>query len=655
MKKKNRCPQIVKMCILMSGLLCCLTGVRAKEVFPSIDGTSSNKTRATNITRASDNDENNSIITLELTDSYGDGWNGNYISVVDVESGSELDRFTITSGSNSQYTLAIPNGREIQFQWISGNYANECSYVVTDEDGEVIFSGSGAMSAPINYTPAKRPANLAAENITKNSATITWTGHDNALSYSLRYRKVSLKYDFESAEPWVVDDFAPFTTYDGDGLDTYSLQGVTFDNQGYTGSVIAFQNGISSNCYAHSGNAFGAIMDNDTQNDDWLISPEIKITEGMAFSFWARSLNDSYGLERIKVGVYGSTDGTFSSYLEGSENSSTEVPVAWTEFHYDLSAYVGQTIKLAINCVSADVFALFIDDICISTTWSETFTDATSPFELSSLEEGSDYEVQVKTIYDGKTSDWAILTFKTAVDLSLDNDATDNSDILASYEGFTANVTLANRIIYRDGKWNTICLPFEVDLTDTDSPLYGATAKTLNSATMEGTHVKIDFGEPVNTLEAGVPYIIKWETPVEGDLENPVFNSVVITSPTSKSLTAADGHVKFVGYYDAFDITPDDYSIYYMTATSQLKHTGTNRTLKSLRAYFNFTANNGTNAKEFSFDINFDSDATSIKSIGNTEQNNNDDSWYTLSGERLNNKPTKRGVYLNNKRKIIIK
>ena len=227
MKKKNRCPQIVKMCILMSGLLCCLTGVRAKEVFPSIDGTSSNKTRATNITRASDNDENNSIITLVLTDSYGDGWNGNYISVVDVESGRELDRFTITSGSNSQYTLAIPNGREIQFQWISGNYAYECSYVVTDENGEVIFSGSGAMSAPINYTPAKRPANLAAENITKNSATITWTGHDNALSYSLRYRKVSLKYDFESAEPWVVDDFAPFTTYDGDGLDTWTLEGVT--------------------------------------------------------------------------------------------------------------------------------------------------------------------------------------------------------------------------------------------------------------------------------------------------------------------------------------------------------------------------------------------------------------------------------------------
>lgn len=95
-------------------------------------------------------------ITFELTDSYGDGWNGAYIDVVDVATGVSLGHMSNNNIAKAEetetYTLAVCDGREIQFVWVSGNFDNECSYVVKDANGEVIFSGKKAMTEPVNYT-----------------------------------------------------------------------------------------------------------------------------------------------------------------------------------------------------------------------------------------------------------------------------------------------------------------------------------------------------------------------------------------------------------------------------------------------------------------------------------------------------------------------
>ena len=86
-----------------------------------------------------------------------------------------------------------------------------------------------------------------------------------------------------------------------------------------------------------------------------------------------------------------------------------------------------------------------------------------------------------------------------------------NSIIIADNDGQTRNVTLADRTLYKDGDWNTICLPFDVTLAD--SPLAGATAKTLTEATMTDYHFELTFGDDVEILSAGVPYIIRWNAP----------------------------------------------------------------------------------------------------------------------------------------------
>ncbi|MCP4710338.1 MAG: hypothetical protein GY869_17080, partial [Planctomycetes bacterium] len=51
-----------------------------------------------------------------------------------------------------------------------------------------------------------------------------------------------------------------------------------------------------------------------------------------------------------------------------SDGSYVEAPVEWTEFTYDLSAYDGQDVYVAIECVTEDAFILFIDDFTVNSS-----------------------------------------------------------------------------------------------------------------------------------------------------------------------------------------------------------------------------------------------------------------------------------------------
>ena len=266
--------------------------------------------------------------------------------------------------------------------------------------------------------PCSKPTDLNVTAMTPSSATVSWSGE--ADSYTIQYRVPSgFRYDFESATAFAVDDFSPCTTYDGDGYGTYTIQNVTFDNQGYTGSFINFQSGIASGLSAHGGNSFGACFAATTApNNDWFILPAITINNGDVFSFWAKEYTDSYP-EAFKVGIYRG-NGAFSSYLAGSASSSITPTTTWTEYSYDLSAYAGQTIQLAIQCVSNDAFIFCIDDIFVGNpngndSWDVTLTDVSSPYTITGLQAETTYEwhVQGDCGADGQSLWSAIGTFTT--------------------------------------------------------------------------------------------------------------------------------------------------------------------------------------------------------------------------------------------------
>ena len=264
------------------------------------------------------------------------------------------------------------------------------------------------------------PTNLAVSDVEPFAATVSWNG--TAANYNLRYRAArGFHYGFETAEPWTTTDFAPCSVYDGDSLPSYGISGYSMPNANYVGSVIAFSD--NGQWAAHSGDAMGAFMDaipsdEVTANDDYFITPALTIAAGDHFQFWARSVTANYGLERMKVGIYGG-EGTISTYFAGSATEYVEVPVDWTKYDYDLTAYVGQTIQLAINCVSADAFALLFDDIFVGDptddTWDQVLTNVTSPYTLTGLNDETDYEVQVQAACGGidGVSEWVGTNFTT--------------------------------------------------------------------------------------------------------------------------------------------------------------------------------------------------------------------------------------------------
>ncbi|MDD4848311.1 MAG: C10 family peptidase [Bacteroidales bacterium] len=83
-------------------------------------------------------------VSVELNDSYGDGWNGASISFLD-ETGNEAASVTILNGSTATESLALPQGM-INCVWTGGSWDNECSFSIFNGVGEQLFACNNAES-----------------------------------------------------------------------------------------------------------------------------------------------------------------------------------------------------------------------------------------------------------------------------------------------------------------------------------------------------------------------------------------------------------------------------------------------------------------------------------------------------------------------------
>ena len=93
----------------------------------------------------------------------------------------------------------------------------------------------------------------------------------------------------------------------------------------------------------------------------------------------------------------------------------------------------------------------------------------------------------------------------------MDNDDNGDAIALSVLGGTTFNtLKLNDRTLYRDGDWNTLCLPFNVTIAG--SPLDGADVRQLSSGSLEDGTLTLNFTEKdaVTAIEAGKPYLIKW-------------------------------------------------------------------------------------------------------------------------------------------------
>ena len=245
------------------------------------------------------------------------------------------------------------------------------------------------------------------------------------------------------------------------------------------------------------------------------------------------------------------------------------------------------------------------------------------------------------------------------ISLSDDENNIQNAIALLRYNGMVASsVTLTGRTLYKDGDWNTLCLPF--DVTVSDSPLSGDGVKVMEldaeKTTFDNTNLLTVHFEPItgDVLKAGVPYIIKWDNTDE-NIESPVFTNVKMES-TPPVEVAFDGGT-FVGNFWPIDIDEDNINeIIYLGAGNTLGYADEPRMLRSFRAHFVVPSVNGTRAMTRSI-IYFGDETTGIVDVEANSQRSNSQlsGWYTIDGRRLSGEPAAKGVYINNGRKVVIK
>ena len=288
--------------------------------------------------------------------------------------------------------------------------------------------------------------------------------------------------------------------------------------------------------------------------------------------------------------------------------------------------------------------------------WDEAITidDATSPLTIEGLEQETPYALQVIGIKDGEEYASDITYFTTESPLVMDAYA-DNYDLINNYHGKTVDVTLSSRTYRKNGTWQTICLPFDVELVG--SPLEGADVRIPESVNVVRNCLIVNCFNPVNKIEAGVPYIIRWESAGE-DIVNPTFYNVVIDE-NEHPISLYDDDVAFQCIYSYFATSPDPtYSSYYYVAGSPaLAPISNGCELLSFDAYFLVDETlNGTiqgvaiNTGDMSVN---DLIATGISLMEDGRSQKEGDAIYNVAGQRLSKK--QKGVNIVNGKKVAIK
>jgi hypothetical protein len=235
---------------------------------------------------------------------------------------------------------------------------------------------------------------------------------------------------------------------------------------------------------------------------------------------------------------------------------------------------------------------------------------------------------------------------------------------LGDYNGRdVSNFTIHKRILFKDGSWNTLCLPFNYAV-DGDV-LNGAEAHTLSSSSFDNGTLTLNFSARVSTLLAGVPYIIKWGE--SGDIENPVFAMYsTVTLNTTLSPVTTD-YVDFVGSYSPVPLDANDRTKLYLGSANTLYYPSSAMTIGPCRAHFvlkGITAGDKpTEVRAFTLRFiedpltegsNFGDEFTGIVSVTTDSKDFKASGWFTLDGRRLSDKPTQRGVYINGGKQVVV-
>lgn len=185
--------------------------------------------------------------------------------------------------------------------------------------------------------------------------------------------------DFESYEDFIIDGIGNWIVIDEDGASTYSYSG---DNTDYPNShapkawqifnpsqALNLTTDSGENWDPNSGDKYIMTWASvDVQNNDWLITPAITLgSSDNVVEFYIKALSTLYGPEPYSIHVYDGTGVPDVSDFDWIEETDVMGSEGWRKDSYNLDAYAGKTIRIAIQYTGNDFYGILLDDFKVTT------------------------------------------------------------------------------------------------------------------------------------------------------------------------------------------------------------------------------------------------------------------------------------------------
>ena len=225
----------------------------------------------------------------------------------------------------------------------------------------------------------------------------------------------------------------------------------------------------------------------------------------------------------------------------------------------------------------------------------------------------------------------------------------DNYRLILENEGMTHTVLIKGRTFRKDGRWEGLCLPFDLALEG--SILEGADVRAAESVSQEGNFLIVDCLTPVTKILASTPYIIRWDG--GDDIVNPIFEDVVIAHPGESPMTgfALDDKVAFIGAYDVLHTRADATYVVNGGLSLGLLSLQAEPLLFPFDAYFQLHPDFIGTIEGIGLNVG-DRDETIVGLKSLNEQKDSDEAIYNLAGQRMSKK--QKGINITTGRKMLV-
>lgn len=320
-------------------------------------------------------------------------------------------------------------------------------------------------------------------------------------------------------------------------------------------------------------------------------SPNIQIDQKAQLKFKASRWSTDKEKSQIKISV---SDGTLT--YNGKNSQSVTIDVVretWTDYSMIVSGTNSFTVKFS---GSGKYNRFFLDEVMVTKV---------APQEIS-LDENSDNIVE----------------------------AAEN-----------VNVTL-KRTFYKDGEWNTLCLPFAV--ADAKTAFDRAELREVDTEKSNGN--TIVFKE-ATAIEAGKPYLIKWanSSAAAVNVEKKFEGVTLVAAATPVEVNNVG--ISFNGFYKMTEASELGASVAAIGAGNKLFKV-TEGKMKGFRAAFVLSSG----AEATKYNVVIDGTATGIEDlvIDGVKANGR---VYNLNGQYVGNSLNglQPGLYIQNGKKVVVK